>query len=83
LQAARRIGDILPDKPTALSDKELGAYGRDSGLPSAGTSDKKQKPHKRTHPLCTAAQTCKFSFFLVPIFQLFFKTDGRQSNQKI
>jgi len=37
----------LPDKPTPLIDTEHGADGQDSGLPSAGTSDKKQKPRKR------------------------------------
>ncbi|MEY2987985.1 MAG: hypothetical protein RJB13_1506, partial [Pseudomonadota bacterium] len=37
----------LPDKPTPLIDTEHGADGQDSGPPSAGTSDKKQKPRKR------------------------------------
>jgi hypothetical protein len=37
----------LPDKPTPLIDTEHGADGQDSGLPSAGTSDKKQKTRKR------------------------------------
>ena len=37
----------LPDKPTSLIDVEHGVDEQDSGLPSAGASDKKQKPHKR------------------------------------
>jgi len=37
----------LPDKPTPLIDTEHGADGQDLGLPSAATSDKKQKPRKR------------------------------------
>jgi hypothetical protein len=37
----------LPDKPTPLIDTEHGTDGQDSGLPSAGPSDKKPKPRKR------------------------------------
>ena len=37
----------LPDKPTPLIDTEHGADGQDPGLPSAGTSEKKQKSRKR------------------------------------
>ncbi len=37
----------LPDKPTSLIATEHGADGQDSGLRSAGPSDKKPKPRKR------------------------------------
>ena len=37
----------LPEKPTPIIDTEHGADGQDSGLPSAGPSDKKSKPRKR------------------------------------
>jgi hypothetical protein len=50
----------LPDKPTPLIATEHGADGQDSGLPSAGTSDKKQKPRKRNR--IPSAQLLKRTF---------------------